>query len=163
MTQLCSSSLCNAVPTTVSAVIGNEERGSEGPCGPHAVTAGSRLLEAERSGRNSAFRCVSGLSGPWPSQSVPPMSGDTLIFAHILRGRLVEVVRRKSAVIATHCCRQSMASCSIRFSSCERRRIGKVKIEMKLKCMVASTSDLVFSLAAVPQSLDHPNMYDSRR
>ena len=120
LTQLCSTSLCSAVPTTVSAVIGNEERGSEGPCGPHAVTAGSRLLQAERSGRNSAFRCVSGLSGPWPSQSVPPMSGDTLIFAHILCGRLVEVVGRELAIISMQCCSKSRWAnlVPIRRSSC---------------------------------------------
>jgi hypothetical protein len=51
---------------------------------------GPDYLQAERSlesGRNSAFRCV---SGPWPSQSVPPMSGGRLFLLVFLRGRLVE-------------------------------------------------------------------------
>jgi hypothetical protein len=63
--------LCAVLPTTVSAVIGNEERGSEareGPCGTACCNRLGPDSPSGRakfgSGRNSALRCV---SGPWPS------------------------------------------------------------------------------------------------
>jgi hypothetical protein len=54
--------LC-AAPTTVSAVIGREERGSgkRGPLRDRMLSQlGPASLQDDTSGRNSAFRCVSG-------------------------------------------------------------------------------------------------------